>query len=194
MRKLGEILIEVSGRHIHLSREHLDKLFGRDYKLTKLKDLSQPNQFAAQETVDIRHQDKIISKIRVVGPCRKHTQVEISLTDAFNLGLEVPIRESGDLDNTPGITVVGPKDKVELNQGVIVSQRHIHISDKEADKLGLRNKELVWVETKGPRALIFKNVLVRVDPNFSLAMQIDIDEANAAGIIKQGRGTILKQT
>jgi len=192
-KSLGEILIEVSARHIHLSQPHLDELFGKGYKLTKLKDLSQPKLFAAQETITIQHKNKTIPRVRIIGPCRNQTQVELSLTDAFNLGIKIPIRASGDLNNTPGATLIGPKGKIDLDKGVIASYRHIHVSNKQALKLGIKNKDLIYVQTQGPRAIIFKKVLVRVDPSFSWAMHIDTDEGNAAGIIKSAKGTILKE-
>jgi len=190
---LGEILIEVSARHIHLSQPHLDELFGNGYKLIKLKGLSQPKLFAAQETITIKHKDKTISRVRIVGPCREQTQVELSLTDAFNLGIKIPVRASGDINNTPGVTLIGPKGKIDLEKGVIASWRHIHVSNKQALKLGIKNNDLVYAQTQGPRAITFKKVLVRVDPDFSWAMHIDIDEGNAAGIIKNTKGIILKE-
>ncbi len=193
IKSLGEILIEVSARHIHPFQKDLDKLFGEGYKLTKLKELSQPGLFAAKETVAIQYKDKIISGVRIVGPCRNQTQVELSLTDAFSLGMEIPIRESGDLDNTPGVTLIGPKGKIDLDKGVIASWRHIHVSDKQAEQLGVKDRDLACVQIQGHRALIFKKVLVRVAPNFSLAMHIDVDEGNAAGIIKNAEGIILKE-
>jgi len=192
-KSLGEVLIEVSARHIHLSQFHLEKLFGEGYKLIKLRELSQPNLFAAQETLSIQYKNKIISKVRIIGPCRKQTQVELSLTDAFAIGIKIPVRESGDIDNTPGITLIGPKGKIDLEKGVIASCRHIHASNKQALKLGIKNKDLVYVRTQGPRAIIFEKVLVRVDPSFSLAMHIDTDEGNAAGIIKNAKGIIIKE-
>lgn len=189
---LGKVPIEVSARHIHLCPEDLNKLFGKGYKLEKFKPLSQPGMFAAKERVALRNKDKTIENVRIIGPCRKQTQIELSLTDAFNLGLNVPVKDSGSLENTPGITIIGPKGKVILEKGVIASRRHIHVSDQEAKQLELENKQVVWVEARGPRALIFKNVLVRVDPEFSLSMHVDTDEGNAAGINKKGEGIILK--
>ncbi len=191
-KPLGKVIIEVSARHVHLCPEDLAKLFGEDYQLGKSKPLSQPGMFAAEERVTLKNKDKSISDVRIVGPCRKQTQVELSLTDGLHLGLKLPIKDSGNLDNTPGITITGSKGKLVLDQGVIASRRHIHISEQEAKQLGLENKQVVWVQTQGPRALIFKNVLVRVDPKFSLSMHIDTDEANAAGIDKQVKGIILK--
>jgi len=193
IKSLGEILIEVSARHIHLSQSHLEKLFGENYKLIKLKNLSQPELFAAQETLTIQYKDKSILSVRIIGPCREQTQVELSLTDAFSLNIKIPVRESGALENTPGIRLIGPKGMVDLKSGVIASSRHIHASNEEALRLGIKDKELVWVKTQGERALIFKKVLVRVDPSSSLAMHIDTDEGNAAGIVGNTKGIIIKE-
>jgi len=182
---LMQITIEISARHVHLSKPDLEKLFGPGYELTKLKGLSQqPGQFAAKETVKLVGPAGQLEKVRVLGPCRQETQVEVSETEARTLGLNPPVRDSGNLGGTPGIKIVGPKGEVELKQGVILALRHIHIDPATAAELGVKNYDRVKVDTIGPRDLLFENVLVRVDPSFRLAMHIDTDEANAAGIDK----------
>lgn len=180
-----KVPIEISARHVHLSCEDLEALFGTGFKLSKYKDLSQPGQFAAEETVKlVGPRGGQIDKIRVLGPCRKETQVEISETEARELGLNPPVRDSGNLAETAGAKIVGPKGEVDLKQGVILALRHIHIDPKTAAELGVKNYDRVKVDVSGARDLLFENVLVRVSPDFKLAMHIDTDEANAAGIDK----------
>jgi len=186
-----KILIEVSARHIHLSRKDLEVLFGRGYKLKELKTLSTTNQFAAKETLDIKVGSKKISKVRIVGPFRKKTQVELSITDAINLGINPPIRKSGDLKGTPGVTLVSPKRKIKLKSGVIIAWRHIHCNPKEAKALNFKEGKLVSIEIRGKRFLIFHNVKVRIDKNFRLCVHLDTDEGNTAGITKKGKGIII---
>ena len=185
-----KIPIEVSARHIHLSQKDLEALFGKGYKLKKLKQLSQPNDFAARETLDIQAGFKKIKNIRIVGPTRKETQVELSRTDAIYLKLNPPIRLSGNLKGTPGIILIGPKRKIKIRRGVIIPWRHIHCSIKEAEKLGLKEGMIVSVRVKGKRSLTFCNVKIRVGENYKLCMHVDTDEGNAAGIIKKGTGII----
>ena len=179
-----KVPIEISARHAHLSKDDLEKLFGFGFELSKYKDLSQPGQFAAKETVKLVGPLGQIDKVRVLGPCRAKTQVEISETEARALGLNPPIRDSGNLDGAPGVKIIGPKGEVDLASGVILALRHIHIDPATAVELGVKNYDRVKVDTIGPRDLLFENVLVRVDPAFKLAMHIDTDEANAAGINK----------
>ena len=186
------ILIEVSARHVHLYQKDLDALFGTNYQLKKLKDLPTTKQFAAKETLNIQVGSNKIPNVRIVGPPRKKTQIELSITDAINLGINPPIRKSGNLKETPGITLISPKRKIKLKNGVIIPWRHIHCSPKEAKKLNLKNEELVSVKIKGKRAVIFDNVKVRTDKNFRLCMHLDTDEGNAAGITRKGKGIILK--
>jgi putative phosphotransacetylase len=180
--EMYKIPIGVSNRHIHVSQEDLDKLFGEGYRLTKKVDLKQPNQFAANETVTLRGPKGEFENVRILGPVRNKSQVEISITDSFRIGLRPPIRESGKLDNTPGIEIVGPKGSVKNSQGTIVSLRHIHMTPKHAKKIGLKDKDIVEVETFGHRQGVLGNVLIRVSENYSLEMHIDIDEANAYGL------------
>lgn len=186
-----EIPIETSGRHVHLSKKDLEKLFGKGYKLKKMKDLYQPSDFAAEETVNIQGDGDRVLKLRIIGPVREKTQVELSKTDAIFLGMAVPIRESGDIKGTPGAVLIGPQNKVKIKEGVINSQRHIHCSEKEAKKFGLKNKSFVSVHIDGPGSATFHNVLVKSGKNYKLCMHLDTDEGNAVGIIRQGKGKII---
>ena len=186
-----KILVEVSARHCHLSREHLDILFGKGYELTVKKELSQPGQFAAEEKVTVVGAKSEL-KVSILGPVRKDSQVEISLTDARSIGITAPIRESGDIAGTAGCTIVGPKGQVELEQGVIIAKRHIHITPKDALKYGLKDKEIVAVKiSTDQRSTILDDVVIRVRDDFSSAMHIDTDEGNAAGISGVQYGIIL---
>ena len=182
-----KILVETSARHVHLSFNDFKILFGKNAKLTLKKNLSQPGQFACFERVNILGSKSEISNVSILGPFREQTQVELSLTDSINLGIDVPIRLSGNISNTPGCTLVGPKGKVILSNGVIVAKRHIHLDLDTAQKFNLENNQNVKVKIDTEvRSLIFDDVVVRIDKNFSPAMHIDTDEANAAGI----KGTI----
>jgi len=179
-----KVPIEISARHVHLSKPDMEALFGSGFELSKYKDLSQTGQYAAKETVELAGPHGKIDKVRVLGPCRAQTQIEVSETEARQLGINPPVRDSGNLDGTPGIKIIGPKGEVDLKQGVILALRHIHIDSAAAVELGIKNYDRVKVDTIGTRDLLFENVLVRVDPSFKLAMHIDTDEANAAGIDK----------
>ncbi|NLC95422.1 MAG: phosphate propanoyltransferase [Bacilli bacterium] len=174
--------IAMSNRHIHLSPEHLEALFGAGYELTKFKDLSQPGQFAANEKVDIVGPKGTLKGVRVLGPCRGKTQIEISRTDSFVLGIYPPVRDSGDIKGTPGAKIIGPKGEIEIEEGVIIAARHIHMHPDDAKEFGVKDKDRVRVKVEGERGLIFDNVLVRVRDDFALEMHVDIDEGNAAGI------------
>lgn len=188
---MKEIPIEVSARHVHLSQEDLDALFGIGKELTKLKDLSQSGDFAAKETLTLKAGDKQIEEVRAVGPVRKHTQIELSLTDAFNLGLNLPLAISGsNLENNP-VILAGPEGEIEVKTGAMIALRHIHCNQKEAKELGIKEGDLVSVKVKGDRGLVFDNVSVRIGSNYSLAMHIDTDEGNAAGIDKKGTGILI---
>lgn len=180
--EMYKIPIGVSNRHVHVSQEDLDKLFGKGYLLTKKGDLKQPGQFAANETVTLRGPKGEFENVRILGPVRNESQVEISITDSFRLGIRSPIRESGKLDNTPGIEMVGAKGSVKISQGTIVALRHIHMPPEYAKKIGLKDKDIVEVETFGERQGILGNVLIRVSEKYSLEMHIDIDEANACSL------------
>lgn len=177
---LFEVPVGVSGRHVHLTREHLDTLFGVGYELTKIRDLVQPGQFAAAETVTVVGPKGVLERVRIIGPIRTYSQVEISRADSFKLGLNPPIRDSGDHANSPGCTLIGPKGEVVLQKGVIIALRHIHLSTSDAKRFGLRDHDIVAVSVSGERSLIFQNVLVRVNPNYKLEFHVDTDEANAA--------------
>ncbi|MBY0754595.1 phosphate propanoyltransferase [Clostridium sardiniense] len=177
-----KIPIGVSNRHVHVSQADLEVLFGKGYVLTKKSDLKQPGQFAANETVTIRCQKGEFKKVRILGPIRERSQVEISLTDSFRLGIKAPIKESGHLENTPGVELIGPNGSVKIEQGTIVALRHIHMPPEYAEKIGVKDKEIVEVETLGEREGILGNVLVRISDKFSLEMHIDIDEANACAL------------
>lgn len=174
--------IGLSNKHIHLSQEDLDTLFGEGYELTIKKDLSQPGQYACEEKVDIVGPKGTLKGVRILGPVRSSTQVEISITDAFKLGVEPIIRNSGDIDGTPGAKIVGPKGEVELEKGIIVAARHIHMHTEDAERFGVKDGDIVKVKTEGIRSLVFENVLVRAGDTHALEMHVDIEEGNAAGV------------
>ncbi len=177
-----KIPIEVSAHHVHLSRKEVESLFGEGSELTCRSDLSQPGQFACEETVNLIGPKGRVERVRVLGPERKESQVEISMTEEFKLGIKAPIRASGALEGSPGITLEGPKGKCTLPNGVICSVRHIHMSPKDALSFGLKDRDIVKIEVQGARTLTYGDVLVRVHPDFRLSMHIDTDEANAANI------------
>ncbi len=175
--------VGVSNRHIHLSAEHLETLFGKGYELTPIKDLSQPGQFACKEQLTIIGPSlRAIEGVRVLGPVRKESQVEISRTDSFTLKVKPPVRESGDIKGSAPITIIGPKGTVTLKEGCIIANRHIHMSDEEGRIFGLNDGDYVTVEVDGERRTTFYDVQVRVNKAFRLEMHIDTDDANAAGI------------
>ena len=186
-------IVETSARHIHLTNEHIEALFGAGHTLTNKKDLSQPGQFACEEKVELVGPKGSI-KVSVLGPARKDSQVELSFTDARTLGLKsVPVRESGDIAGTPGIKLVGPCGEVDLEQGVIIAKRHIHMTPADAEAFGVADKDVVKVAIEGTgRALVFDDVVVRVSEKFALAMHIDTDECNAAAAFGTVYGTIVK--
>lgn len=176
------IPIEVSAHHVHLSRRDVDILFGPRYELTKRSELSQPGQFACEETLNLLGPKGQVERVRILGPLRKESQVEISMTEEFILGITAPIRASGDLEGSPGIILEGQQGSCEIAKGVILALRHIHMTPEDALSFGLRDKDIVRVRIEGKRTLTFEDVLVRVDPSYRLSMHIDTDEANAAGI------------
>ena len=177
--------VGVSARHVHLTQEHVEALFGKGYQLTKKKDLM-GGQFASNEQVTIVGLKlRAIENVRILGPVRSKTQVEISATDARTLGIKAPIRQSGDLKGSAPIAIVGPKGALYLQEGAIVAMRHIHMTPADAEAAGLKNGDIVSVKADNERGTIFNHVVIRVDPSFRLEMHIDTDEANAAGI-KQG--------
>lgn len=177
----NKLPIALSNRHIHLNTADIEALFGDSHNLCEIKDLSQPGQFACEEKVDLVGPKGSIKGIRVLGPAREKTQIEISFADARQLGIKAPVRESGDLEKSPGIKVVGPKGEVELQEGVIIAARHIHFSEQDAKDFGVKDGDSVKVRVSGERGLIFENVTARVSPKYSLEMHVDLEEGNAAG-------------
>ncbi len=182
--------VEVSAHHIHLTQKHVEELFGQGHQLTKHSDLSQPGQYACKEQITIVGTKGRIERVRVLGPARKYTQVEIAMTEQFKLGIQPPIRESGDIEGTPGCILEGPAGSISLECGVICALRHIHMTPEDALRYGVRDKSFVRVRINGDRELVFGDVLVRVDPYFALAMHIDSYEANAANVRSGASGLI----
>jgi len=176
-----KIEIEGSGKHCHVSRETLDTLFGEGFELEIKKMLSQPGQFATPHKITVVGPRRS-AEISILGPCRKADQIELSLTDATSLGFTAPIRESGDIADSPGCKLIGPKGEVEINEGVIIAKRHIHMIPEDAAKFGVSDKQIVKVKVGGNRALIFDEVVVRVSPDFATYMHVDYDEFNAAAL------------
>jgi acetate kinase len=189
-QKKQPFLVEISARHIHLTQEHVEALFGKGHQLTKHADLSQPGQYACKEQLTIVGPKGRVERVRILGPARKYTQVEIAMTEQFKLGIHPPIRESGDIADTPGCTLESATGSVQIDRGVICALRHVHMSPEDALRYGVRDKSFVRVRIAGNRELIFGDVLVRVDPSFKLAMHIDTDEGNAANVKTGARGYI----
>lgn len=189
-----EIPVGISNRHIHLSPEHVEMIFGKGYELTKIKDLSQPGQYACKETITICGPKGALEKIRVLGPMRSKTQVELSLGDCRQAGISPSVRLSGNLKETSGVTLVGPKGSVQLCEGVIVAQRHIHMDRKHADKFNVRDGELVQIEVEGLRGGILSNVSIRTNDSFSLECHLDVEEANSMGITPKSKVKIVKMS
>ena len=189
---MDKILVEVSARHIHVTDEQLETLFGPGYKLTVKKELSQPGQFVSNERVRIVGPKGEI-KTSILGPTRKAAQVEISLTDARTIGVEATIRESGDIAGTNGVKVIGPAGELDLTEGLIAAKRHIHMTPADAEKFGVKNGDIVSVkvDTNG-RSIVFGDTVVRVREDFALAMHIDTDEGNAAGMTGSVEGELIK--
>ena len=188
-----EFLVEISARHVHVTKETLETLFGKGYELTPKKDLSQPGQFACEERVTVVGPKKEIAGVSILGPCRPDDQVELSATDARSIGVKAPIRVSGDFKTSGACTLVGPCGEVELILGVIVEKRHIHMTPEDAEALGVKDCQIVNVKvaTEG-RSLIFGDTVVRVSPKYALAMHVDTDEANAAAIPGSCMATIVE--
>ena len=186
-----KFIVETSARHAHVTRETLETLFGKGHELTSKKDLSQPGQFACEEKIEVVG-PKGSLKMSILGPCRPDDQVEVSFTDARALGVTPPVHESGDIEGTPGVKLVGPCGEVEIAKGVIVAKRHIHMTPEDAEALGVSDKEIVSVKLDTPRATVYGDVVVRVSPKFALAMHIDTDECNAAAAFGKVYGEIVK--
>lgn len=188
------ILVEASGKHVHLSQEHVELLFGKGYELKQVRELSQPGQYLCEEKVMIIGPKGVLNKVSVLGPARKETQVEVSLNDAVSIGIKAPVRMSGDVNGSAGAVIATPNAAIALEEGVIVAKRHIHITPEDAKKFGVEDKEVVQVKVGcDQRELIFDNVVVRVSASFSTAMHIDYDEANACGFMRNMRAKILKK-
>ncbi|MBD5642563.1 phosphate propanoyltransferase [Clostridium botulinum] len=191
-RNSSEIPVGISNRHIHLSQKDLDSLFGENYGLTKIKDLSQPGQYACKEVVTICGPKGAIEKIRILGPVRSKTQVEVLAGDCIKLGAVSHVKLSGDLNRTSPITIVGPKGSVQLEEGLIVAQRHIHMTPEDAQNLGVHDGEIVSIKFEDLRGGIYNNVAVRANDASSLECHLDIEEANAMGINSKSKVTIVK--
>ena len=189
--QVHEVLVHVSNRHIHVSQDHVEALFGPNYQLKPFKDLMQPGQFAAYETVKINGPKGEIDRVRVLGPERGETQLEISGTDQFILGIKVPVRESGRLEGTPGIQISGPAGEITIDRGVVRALRHIHMQPSEADSMRIRNGEKISVRLVGDRSTICEGVLIRATETSALEMHIDTDEANSAGLPAESMGQML---
>ena len=189
---MKQFIVETSARHVHVSQADLETLYGAGYQLTPKKDLSQPGQYACAERVDVVGPKKTLTGVSILGPVRKETQVEISLTDARSIGVNAPIRESGDTAGSGACKLVGPCGEVELTQGVIAAKRHIHMTPADAAEMDVQDKDVVCVKvlTDG-RNTIFGDVVVRVNENFALAMHIDTDESNAAACGRNQMGEIV---
>lgn len=190
---MKNFIVETSARHVHVSAEHLEILFGKGAALTHKKDLSQPGQYACEERVTIVGPKKTLPNVSILGPVRPSTQVELSATDARSIGLgNAPVRESGDIAGSAGCKIVGPCGEVEIEEGVIVAKRHIHLTPADAEELGVEDKQVVWVkiDTEGRKAVL-GDVVCRVHPNFARAMHIDTDESNAVGASGQIMGEII---
>ncbi|MBR3290054.1 MAG: phosphate propanoyltransferase [Clostridia bacterium] len=189
----NDILVETSARHVHVTTEHLEALFGKGYQLTPKKDLSQPGQFACEERIDVVGPKRTLSGVSILGPVRPASQVELSMTDARSIGVVAPIRESGDIAGSGACKLVGPAGEVELTEGVIVAKRHIHMTPADAEKFDVKDKDVVRVRIDSDgRALEFGDVVVRVSEKFALAMHIDTDESKAAGVTPGTMGTLIK--
>ncbi len=189
----NKVLVETSARHVHLSAEHIEVLFGKGATLTHKKDLSQPGQFACEERVTLVGPKKQIANVIILGPARPATQVEVSFTDARTLGVNAPVRESGDVAGSAGCKLVGPAGEVDIAEGVIVAKRHIHLTPDDAAKFGVEDKQVVSVKIdSADRTTVFGDVVCRVSPKFAAAMHIDTDEANAACAFGEVYGEIIK--
>ena len=184
--------LEASGRHVHLCQNDIDKLFGKNYRLTPKKELSQPGQFLAQEKLKLIGPKKVINNVAILGPARDSTQVELSKTDAVSLGVAAPLRLSGNTEDSASLFIASEDNVVQLEEGVIIARRHIHMTPADAIRLDLSDKELVNVEAITERPVIFKDVLVRVNEDYNLNMHLDYDEANACLLKKGDRGKIIK--
>ena len=189
---LYSIPVEISNHHVHLTRDSLDILYGKDYELTKLRDLSQPGEFASNEQVSIISANmKVIEKVRILGPLREYTQAELSITDGYFLGLNLPTRISGNIKGSPPITFIGPKGVLTLSEGAIRAARHIHMTPEDAESYQVKNGDRVKVEVSGEHGVIYKDVVIRVSQKSKLAFHLDTDEANAGNVKGSGLARVL---
>lgn len=188
-----EIMIETSARHVHVTREALDILYGKGYELTKKKDLSQPGQFSCEERVQVIGEKGSFPAVSILGPIRPINQVELSATDARSIGVTAPVRMSGDIAGSGACKIVGPKGEIDISEGVIIAKRHIHMTPADAERFGVKAGDIVSVKIDtASRSLIFGDTVIRVSPNYKLAMHIDTDESNACCPAKGQMGTIVK--
>lgn len=186
-------IVETSARHVHVTQEHLEILFGKGYELTKKKDLSQPGQFACEERVTVVGPKKELAGVSILGPVRPATQVELSATDARSIGIAAPIKESGDIAGSGACKLIGPAGEVEISEGVIVAKRHIHLTPADAEELGVKDKDVVWVKVTTPeRSAVLGDVVCRVSDSYARAMHIDTDESNAIGAPRELYGEIVE--
>ncbi len=184
---MKKVIVETSARHVHITKEDLEALFGEGYELHAKKDLSQPGEFASDERVTVAGPKREIPNVIILGPTRTATQVELSMTDARSIGVDAPVRESGDVAGSAGVTLIGPKGRVTLSEGCIVAKCHVHLDPVTAEQFGVTNKQMVKVACEGAgRRVVFENVVARVSEKFAAAMHVDTDEANAAGSPKEG--------
>lgn len=186
-----KILVEMSARHVHVTKEHLEILFGAGATLTPKRDLSQPGQYLSEERVDLVGPKKTIANVSILGPTRPETQVEVSLTDARTLGVAAPVRMSGDVKGSGAITIKGPAGEVTIEEGVIAAKRHIHMTPEDAEKMGFKDGQNVSVKVETERGIVFEETVLRVSEKFATAMHIDTDEANAVALPREAYGIIL---
>ena len=188
-----QVLVEVSARHLHLSKKDFKSLFGIEGKLDKVRELSQPGEFASDKTITLKTENNIIENVRIIGPFRDQTQVEISQTDAYFLGINPPIRKSGDIINSEKCILIGPKGEVDLPEGVIIAQRHLHLDSKTAQENNLKDGNFISIKVDSEnRTITFHQVVVRVSKNYMPAFHVDTDEGNAAGIDRTSQGVVIK--
>jgi putative phosphotransacetylase len=187
-----KVKVNLSNKHIHLNAEDIEKLFGKDYKLTVFKELGQPGQYACEEKVDVVGPKGSLKGIRILGPARPETQVELAMTDARAIGINAPVRESGKLEGTPGCRLVGPCGEIGIDHGVVVALRHVHLSESQAKEAGVKDKDIVSLKIEGERGMIMNNVLIRSGEGHLREIHLDTDEGNAAGCGPDTEAEIIK--
>lgn len=187
-----KVKLGISARHLHVSQEDLEKLFGTGYQLTVMKDLGQPGQYASNERVDVIGPKGTFAGMRILGPVRSATQIEVAPSEARKLGINAPLRESGDLKGSAGVKLVGPKGEVELAEGAIIAARHVHLTPETAAQNGINDKDLLNIKLEGQRGLVFENVIARVSPSYADEVHIDVDEGNACGAVNDMMVTIFR--